>query len=143
RQSPEVKQNCFGRNPRDKYTKKFPKSHRHRGHGAGLNHQEERPAVKETKERAKGFTQVDILPASLRYHARQFTITDGRDDGHQSTDEPSEKEQARRLNLATNISGYNKNARPNHRAHDQGGGIKKTEALEQPRRLRIGDRRRS
>ena len=47
------------------------------GHRAGLDHEQDRPAVKEAAEVAPRFAQVDVLPARLREGHRQSTVAPG------------------------------------------------------------------
>ena len=53
------------------------------GDGAGLDDEEERPAVEESPERAEGLAEIDVLAAGLGHHGGQFAVAERGDDGHE------------------------------------------------------------
>ncbi len=54
------------------------------GDGAGLDDQEQRPAVEESPERAVGFAQIDVLAAGAGHHRGQFAVAQRGADGQSS-----------------------------------------------------------
>ena len=85
------------RDPREEDAGVLGESHRHGGDGAGLNHQEQRPAVEEAPERAEGFAQVDVLPAGVRHGGRQFAVAQRGDQRERRGDQPGDHQQAGRI----------------------------------------------
>ena len=81
-------------------------AHRHRGHGAGLDDQEQRPAIEEAAERRIRFPQVDVHPARPRHHPRQVAVDHRAADGDQAGqnpggDDPAEEPSSRAMSAGT------------------------------------------
>lgn len=69
-----VKSNSLFRDGWKQHTTKPCEGNGHCRNRAGLNHDDERPAVKEAPERRQAFTQENILAARLWKHGRQLAI---------------------------------------------------------------------
>ena len=66
---------------------------------AGLNNEEERPAIEKTPQRRESFAQVNILPARLRHHGCQLAIRERCHECEQASDDPHHKQPAGRTDL--------------------------------------------
>ena len=62
--------------------------HANGGNRSGLDDQVQRPAVEKSPQRTQRFAQVDVLPARLRHHGRQFAVSQRARDGHEAGDQP-------------------------------------------------------
>src|SRR6185437_10438769 len=116
-----MKQPMSGGNRREKDAQKLSEGHADGSDSAGLNDQEQCPAVKKSPERAEGFAKINVLPARMRHHGGKFTVSKGSDDGEESGDQPRANEERWRTDFAGNFCGYEKNSRTNHRTHHQHG----------------------
>ena len=101
------------------------------GDGAGLDDEEQRPAVEEAPEAAEGFAQVDVLAAGVRHGGGEFAVAEGGDDGERRADQPAEDQQAGRFHLARDIGADDEDAGADHRAHDERGGGGEAEAFDE------------
>ncbi len=86
-----------GRDGREEDAEELAEGHADGGDGAGLDDQEERPAVEESPERAEGFAQVDVLAAGVRHHGGEFAVGERAGDGHESGDQPGGDQQRGRV----------------------------------------------
>ena len=102
-----------------------------RGDGAGLDDQEQGPAVEESPERAVGFAEIDVLAAGAGHHGRQFAVAQGGADGESAGDEPGRQQPAGGPDLARDVGGDDEDARADHGAGDEHGGIQQAEAAEE------------
>jgi hypothetical protein len=95
---------------------------RDRRDGAGLDHDEQRPAVEEAGQRPERLAQIDVLATRLRHHRRQLAVREGRREREQAGDQPDHQEPAGRSDLAGDVGRDDEDARPDHRAgHDHRG----------------------
>ena len=75
-----------GRDRRKEDPQKLPKRHAHRSNRSGLDHQEQRPAEQKPPQWPQGLAQINVLPAGLRHHRREFAVaqrTNHRQDSRQ------------------------------------------------------------
>ncbi len=121
RNFPEMQQPVRRRNRRNEDAEELAEGHAHGGDGAGLNHQEQRPAVEKSPERPQGFAQVNVLPAGAGHHGGQFAVAERGHDGHESGNGPGSNQQRRRTDFAADLGRHNEDAGADHRAHDQHG----------------------
>ena len=118
-----------GRNRRQQDAQKPGEGDRDRRDGSGLDHQEQRPAVEKTPERAVGFAQINVLSARSRHHGGQFAVAQGADEGERAGEEPHDQEPAGRTDLPRNVRRNDEDARPDHRAGDNHDGIQQAKPL--------------
>ena len=76
---------------------------RHRGNRPRLDHQKQRPPIQKAPQRPQRLPQVDILPARLRHHRRQFAIAQRPNDRHRRRQQPSRNQQRRRPQYPAHI----------------------------------------
>ena len=101
------------------------------GDGAGLDDDEQGPAVEEAPEASEGLAQVDVLAAGVRHGGGEFSIAERGDDGEGRADEPAEDQQAGGFHLARDIGADDEDAGADHRAHDERGGGGEAEAFDE------------
>ena len=117
--------------PGEEHARELRERHRYRRERAGLDHQEQRPAVEESAERAEGLAQVDVLAARLWHRGRQFAIAERRDHGDHRSDHPGHEHQSRRTYLARDIGRDNEDAGADHRSDHQCGRVDEPKAFQQ------------
>ena len=61
---------------------------------SGLDHQEQRPAVEKTPERAVGFAQINVLSAGARHHGGELAVAQSTNERERAGEEPHEQEPA-------------------------------------------------
>src|SRR5712692_4368356 len=120
-----------GRNRRKEDPEELSEGYTDRGNRPRLNHQEQRPAVKESPQRPQRFTQINILTAGAWHHGRQFAVAKRCNDGHEPRYRPRADQQRRRVDLARNLRRNNKDTRADHRPHDQHGGAGQSKLFDQ------------
>ncbi len=120
-----------GRYRRKEIAKKLAEGHSNSGYSASLDHQKQSPSVEEAPQRPQRFAQINVLPASLGHHGRQFAIRERAHNSHESGNQPGAQQQRRRVGLAGNFGGHNKDAGADHGAHDQRGGAGEAQTFHQ------------
>ena len=110
---------CVEEIVRREHAEESRERHRHRGNRAGLDHEEERPAVKKTPERTVGFAKIDVLPAGARHHRGQLTIAERGSDRERAGHCPHHKEPTRRTDQPRDVRRDDENARADHRTRDE------------------------
>jgi len=128
---PEMQNPSGGRNRRKENSEELAERHAYGRNRPGLNHQKQRPAVEKTPQRPERFAQINILPPGPRHHRRQLAIAQRGDDRHEPRHCPRANQQCRRIHLAGNLRRNNKDARADHRPHDQHRGAGQAQALDQ------------
>src|SRR5206468_8931589 len=58
------------------HSEKPSKRDRDRGNCSGLDHEEQRPAIKKSPERTIGFAQIYVLTAGARHHRSELAVTE-------------------------------------------------------------------
>ena len=91
----DVPEPVRGRDGWEKDAEKFAESDADGGDGAGLDDEEERPAVKKSPERPERLAQINVLAAGLGHHGGQFAVAECADEGHDGGDHPRGRERAR------------------------------------------------
>src|SRR5665213_3971102 len=66
---------------------------------SGLDDGEERPSIEETKQRRKGFPEVDVHTSGLRHHGGQLPVAERSGNREYSGDDPCDQEPSRGANL--------------------------------------------
>jgi len=92
RHFPEMQNPVRRRNGGDENPQKLAESHAHSGDRAGLNHQEQRPPIKESPQRAERLAQVNVLSSGTRHHCGQFAVAQRPDDSHKASYQPGRNE---------------------------------------------------
>ncbi len=131
RNFPNVQDPTGGRNCGKEDSQKLAKSHTHRRNRPRLNHQKKGPAIEKPPQRPQRLAQINVLPAGPRHHRRQLAIAERANDGHEPRHRPRPNQQRRRVHFACNLRRNNKDARADHRSHDQHGGASQAQALDQ------------
>src|ERR1039458_5629592 len=85
--------------------------------GAGLDDEEEGPAVEESPQRPQRLAQVNILPAGPGHHGGELAVAERAGDGHGRRHQPGRDQQRRRSNRPAHVRRDDEDARPDHRAH--------------------------
>ncbi len=112
------------------------------GDGAGLDHEEERPAVEEADQRPEGLAEVDVLAAGPREARDEIAVERRRRDRHDPRQRPHREEPAGGSEVAHHRRGDQEDAGADHRAGDEGGRVEKAEgAMELRRSVRRRGRR--
>src|SRR5215467_9966487 len=81
---PEMQNPVARRYCRPEYAKKRAEGDADSSNRAGLDDEEQRPAVKKSPERPQRFAQVDVLAACAGHHGGEFAIAERSDDGQKS-----------------------------------------------------------
>ncbi len=131
RNLPQMQNPMGRRNGRKEHAKKFAEGHAHRGDRAGLDYEEQRPAVEKSPKRSQSLAQINVLPPGPRHHRSQFAIAERGNDRHESGDGPCRDQQGGRVDFAGNVGRHNKDAGADHRPHDQHGGAGQAQAFDQ------------
>ena len=117
--------------PGQEHARVLGEGHRDSRDGAGLDDQEQRPAVEEARQRAVGLAQVDVLAARVGDHARQLAVAHGRGHGDERGDEPDDQQPARAAHGARDVGADDEDARADHGAGHQHGRVEESQlALE-------------
>ena len=132
RHMPKMNEPVGGGNGRKEDAEKLAEGDAHRGDGARLDDQKERPAVEKAPQRTQRFAQIDVLAAGVGHHRRQLAVGQRAGDGHESGDQPGGDQQGGRIAEAGDIGGDNEDARADHGAHDQRGGAGKAQTFYKP-----------
>ena len=119
------------RDHRQKDPGEFCKGDRDRRDRPGLNDEKKRPAKEKSDRRSVGLAQEHILPAGARQHRRQLGATERAGDGHEPGHRPGEQQPAGRADQPGRFGRGDENARADHRADHDHGGIERSEPAHQ------------
>ncbi len=103
---------------------------RNRSHAAGLDHQQQRPAVKEGGHGPIGVAQIGILAADLRPPSGKLGINERRGQRDNAANDPHSDNEQRRIDVSSHFGGSDKNARADDPSHHQ---HRRVEQSETPR----------
>jgi hypothetical protein len=94
---------------------------------AGLDDQEERPAVEKAPERRERLAQVNVLAARPRHHGGQLAVRQRRRQRQQPRDEPRGEQPSRAAHLPSDVGRDEEDARPDHRPDNDHRRVEQTE----------------
>src|SRR5690349_5160531 len=92
---------------------------RDRRHAAGLDYQQQRPAIEESEERMVSFAQIGILPADLWQTLSQFGVDERTGKRNDAARDPRSQNERRSVDLLGDHVGIDEDTRPNNAAHHQ------------------------
>ena len=114
--------------PRPQHAEVTREADRHGRDRAGLDDQEQRPAVEEPPQRRERFAQVDVLAAGARHHRRQFAVGQRADDRQHAGHDPRGQQPSGAPTLPRHVGRHDEDAGPDHRADDDHRGVEEAEA---------------
>ena len=114
---------------RHEHAEEFGERNADSGDEAGLDDEKAGPAVEKAPERTIGFTQENVLAAGIGHHGRELGVTDRPNDRQDAGENPHEQQPAGGPDITADVGGNDEDARADHRAGDQHGGVKKSQLL--------------
>jgi hypothetical protein len=105
--------------PGQKDAEVLGKGDRHRRDEARLNHQKQRPAIQEARQRTERAPQIDVLTTGLGHHRRQLGVAKSPEQGKQAREQPQPKVQPWRGDVLGHERWRDEDPRANHAAHEE------------------------
>ena len=93
------------------------KSHRHRRHAAGLDDEQQHPAVNESHRRMQRLAQISVLPADDRQPRGQLRVNKSAGQRDQPARDPRPENERRSVDPLRDDVGIDENARADDAAH--------------------------
>ena len=108
-----------------------------RGHEAGVDREEEGPAVEESPEGGEGLGEEDVLPSRPGEGGGQLAVTEGSGQRQEASEHPQSQEEPGRLQVARHDGGGEEDPRADHAPQDEGGGVEQAETANELTRARL------
>ena len=87
------------------------KGHRHRRHPAGLDDEQQHPAVNKRHRRMQRLAQIGVLPTDDWQSRRQLCVNESAGERNQSAHDPRPQDQRRSMNALRDNIGIDENSR--------------------------------
>src|ERR1700723_2400217 len=115
-----------------KFAKVFSEGHSDGRCSARINHQYAHPSVEKTEQRVVSLANVSVLPTHFRHAIRKFSVNKSSHQREEPARQPGTQNHSRRVHQLRHHIGVDEYAGTDDPAHHQHGGVKNSQASNQP-----------
>ena len=101
------------------------------GHSAGLDHEQQRPAVEEGRHRSVGVAKIGILAADLGTARGKLGVDEGGGEGDEAAKDPHADDEKRGIDVLRDFRRCDEDPGTDDAAHDEHGCVEQAEAADE------------